>query len=341
MHREAIRACPDLTLVAGFTRNPDRLSILSREWGFTPYRSAQELLDDPSIDAVVVLTPSAHHFEHVSEALKAGKHALVEKPVARHGNEIAELRRLARDRGLICMPAHCAVYRPALQHARELILGGVVGSPYFCQVTLAMPISSESMQGWRGRNALAGGGALVDSGTHRLYQIIYLMGRPAQVFAYTAHHKQPIEGEDLALLSLRFQSGALGVVLQSWISHDPTFPELKILGTEGTIELSDQLHLNGKPLFAQLPRQDSFNRMLQHFADCVRLGVVPRSTMEDAELTARTIDASYESVTTGAAVTIPLQEGELGCAEQGQCPNESVSRDHNVGSTTQREREVA
>ena len=161
------------------------------------------------------------------------------------------------------------------------------------------------MQGWRGQNALAGGGALVDSGTHRLYQLIYLMGRPAEVFAYTGHHKQPIEGEDLALLGLRFQSGALGVVLQSWISHDPTFPELKVLGTEGTLDLSEHLRLNGRPLLAQLPRQDSFNCMLQQFADCVRLGTIPRSTMEDATLTAQTIDAAYESARTGAAVTIP------------------------------------
>jgi predicted dehydrogenase len=188
-----------------------------------------------------------------------------------------------------------------------LIQEGVVGFPYFCQVTLAMPISSESMQSWRGKNVLAGGGALVDSGTHRLYQIIYLMGCPAQVFAYTEHYKQPIEGEDLALLSLRFRSGALGIVLQSWISHDPTFPELKVLGTEGTIELSDHLRLNGKPLLAQVSRQDSFNRMLRQFADCVSSGSTPRSTIEDAELTAQIIDASYESAMTGVAVTIPSQ----------------------------------
>ncbi len=340
MHREAIQACTDLKLVAGFTRNPARLATLSREWGFTPYCTIQDLLRDPSVDAVVVLTPSAHHFAHVSEALKAGKHVLAEKPVALHGTEIAELARLARDRGLVCMPAHSAVYRPTLQHARELILEGVMGSPYFCQATLVMPIASESMQGWRGQNALAGGGALVDSGTHRLYQIIYLMGRPVQVFAYTGHHKHLIEGEDLALLSLRFESGALGVVLQSWISHDPTFPELKVLGTEGTLDLSDHLRLNGRPLLAQLSRQDSFNRMLQQFADCVRLGVLPLSTMEDAELTARIIDASYESVMRGAAVTIPSQEGYVGRAEQGQCLEKPMSRNREAGTITRREREV-
>ena len=305
MHREAIQACKDLTLVSGFTRNDDRLSALSREWSFTPHSTIQALLGDRSIDAVVVLTPSAYHFEHVTAALKAGKHVLVEKPAALSGDKIAELGRLACDRGLICMPAHCSVYRPVMQQACKLMAEGAIGVPYFGQVSLVMPISMESMRGWRGRNDIAGGGTLVDSGTHRLYQIIYLLGRPSQVFAYAGHYRLPIEGEDVALLTLRFTSGALGVVLQSWVSHDPTFPEVKILGTKGTLWVSDQLYLDGRPLVGQLPRQDSFNRMLQQFADCVGGGAIPLSTMEDAEITARTIEAAYESIGTGKAVTIP------------------------------------
>jgi UDP-N-acetylglucosamine 3-dehydrogenase len=308
MHREAIRACKDLRLVAGYTRNPDRLAALSREWGFSPHGTIQGLLDDPQVDAVVVLTPSADHFEHVSAALQAGKHVLVEKPVALTGKEVMELARMGLTRGLVCMPAHCLVYRPVLQRARALLAEGAVGTPYFSQIALVMPISAESMQGWRGQNARSGGGALVDSGTHRLYQMIYLMGRATQVFAYTGRHKQPIEGEDLALLSLRFASGALGVVLQSWVSRDPTFPEMKVLGAKGTVWLSDYLYLNERPLLAQASRQDAFDRMLQQFADCIGAGATPLSTMEDAEMTARTIEAAYESVTTGAAVTIPASE---------------------------------
>jgi predicted dehydrogenase len=304
MHYEAVLPRSDMALVAGHTRNQERLASVSQQWGFRPHSSLESLLRDRDVDAVVVLTPIRLHFEHARQALDAGKHVLVEKPVALQGGEIARLRSEAQSRGLVCMPGHNAIYRPALQVARERINDGSLGLPYFAQVSLSLPLPDSEFLGWR-RHAAEGGSALVDSGTHRLYQTIYLMGRPSQVFAYTEHYKQPLDGEDVTLLGLRFASGALGVVFQSWASLDTSnTPELKVLGTKGTMWLSDQLYLDGQAIALQTPRPDTFRHMYGHFATCIRGEAIPLSTLGDAELTARTIEAAYRSAKEGIFVDI-------------------------------------
>jgi predicted dehydrogenase len=145
----------------------------------------------------------------------------------------------------------------------------------------------------------------VDSGTHRLYQTIYLMGPPSQVFAYTEHYLRPLDGEDVTLLGLRFASGALGVVFQSWASLDTSnTPELRVLGTKGTLWLSDQLYLDGQAIASQTPRSGTFGQMYDHFATCIRGEAMPLSTLGDAELTARTIEAAYRSAKEGTLVDV-------------------------------------
>ncbi|MCC7160975.1 MAG: Gfo/Idh/MocA family oxidoreductase [Anaerolineae bacterium] len=304
MHRQAIHASSDFELVAGFTRNRPKLEALAKEWQFRSYTSVASLLDDGDIDAVIVLTPSSNHHEHASMALKAGKHVLVEKPVALGADQVHQLERLANKLQRVCMPGHCSVYRPVLQRAKAIIRSGRLGIPYFGSSALAMPIPDEQLYGWRSKIAYGGGGALIDSGTHRLYQLIHLMGAPCQVFAWTHNWKQVMEGEDVALLSLRFESGALGSVFQSWVSRDSTIPEIRVLGTEGSLWISDALYLDGEKIVPQLPRQDSFNRMLQQFADCILKGTLPIATMQEAELTARTIQAAYDSTQTATAINL-------------------------------------
>lgn len=303
-YRRAIRASVNLELVAGFTRNSAKLGALSKEWQFRSHSSIASLLDDPDVDAVIVLTPSSEHYEHASMALKAGKHTLVEKPVALHAEQVHQLGLLADELQRVCMPGHCLVYRPVLQLAKELIRSGRLGIPYFGFSALAMPIPDEQLRGWRGKIAYGGGGTLMDSGTHRLYQLIHLLGAPRQVFALTHNWGQIIEGEDVALLSLLFESGALGSVFQSWVTHDSTIPEIRVLGTEHTLWISDALYLDGEKIVSQLPRQDSFNRMLQKFADCILKHESPSSTMQEAELTAQTIQAAYNSTQLASAVAL-------------------------------------
>ena len=94
----------------------------------------QPVLDDPEIDAVVIATPAATHFELARTALQAGKHVFVEKPMATKAAEVDELSRCAKERGLIVMVGHTFIYNSAVRYVKKLIDAGDLGeirSPVF------------------------------------------------------------------------------------------------------------------------------------------------------------------------------------------------------------------
>jgi predicted dehydrogenase len=93
-------------------------------------RLAVALLD-PRVEAVAIATPPATHYALAREVLEAGKHVMVEKPLATTAAEAAELVALAKERGLVLMPGHTFIYSPPVNKVRELIRGGELGDPYF------------------------------------------------------------------------------------------------------------------------------------------------------------------------------------------------------------------
>src|SRR5579864_1868912 len=94
-------------------------------------RDLDLMLNDPGVDAVVVATPPSTHFAIAERALAAGKHVLVEKPLAMRAVEAEDLMALAKHQGLVLMPGHTFVYSPRVQKIRELLTGGLLGDPYF------------------------------------------------------------------------------------------------------------------------------------------------------------------------------------------------------------------
>jgi predicted dehydrogenase len=93
--------------------------------------SFEDVLANPSVDAVVIATPIGTHYELARAALEAGRHTLVEKPLADSVAAAAELTRLATERGLVLMPGHTFVYSPAVQTVHEMIASGELGEIYF------------------------------------------------------------------------------------------------------------------------------------------------------------------------------------------------------------------
>jgi predicted dehydrogenase len=108
-----------------------RRACESRHPGLATVDDLDRVLDDPRIDAVVVATAPATHHALVRRALLAGKHVLVEKPMARTSVEARDLIAVARRAGRVLMPGHTFVYSPAVQLVHELIRDGVVGDVFF------------------------------------------------------------------------------------------------------------------------------------------------------------------------------------------------------------------
>ena len=128
-HLKAIKEVEDTTVVAVADRNQYRMKNVKRksgaERGYIDYR---ELLSDPDVEAVVINTPPRFHEEMVLGSLKAGKHVMCEKPLARRVEGCLHIKHVQETTGLLVLPAHNYVFTPSLERAQEIIQSGEVGN---------------------------------------------------------------------------------------------------------------------------------------------------------------------------------------------------------------------
>src|SRR5689334_22408222 len=123
---------PELELAALCERDAERAAAFSSKVPGVPWiDDLERVLDDPTIDALVVATPPRTHHAIVKAALEAGKHVMVEKPLATTSADAYELVEIARQRDLVVMPGHTFVYSPAVNKVKELIQSDQLGEVYF------------------------------------------------------------------------------------------------------------------------------------------------------------------------------------------------------------------
>lgn len=127
-HLKAIKEVEDVVVIAVADRNQARMESVKKksgaESGYIDYR---ELISDPEVDAAVINTPPRFHEEMVIQSLKAEKHVLCEKPLARSVEGCLHIKRVQDMSGLVVLPGHNYIYTPGLEQAQELIQSGVVG----------------------------------------------------------------------------------------------------------------------------------------------------------------------------------------------------------------------
>jgi predicted dehydrogenase len=166
----------------------------------------EDMLEDSSVQAVIVATPVSTHYDLARRALSAGKHVFVEKPPALSGTEADELVALAEERDLVLLPGHLLLYHPAVAKLRELIEAGELGDILYIygnRQNLGQIRKDEN--------------ALWSLGVHDLSVILHLVGEePNELWARgeSFHH----EGvEDVVFCYLRFPSGVVAHMHLSWL----------------------------------------------------------------------------------------------------------------------------
>jgi predicted dehydrogenase len=195
--------------------------------------SFDELVADPSVDAVLVATPVPTHFELARQALEAGKHVFVEKPPAMRGVEMEELVVLARARDLVLMPGHLLLYHPGVRKLKELVDAGDLGDVlcvYGNRQNLGTIRSHEN--------------ALWSLGVHDLSVILWLLGEePDEVVAHGSAFLQA-GVEDVVFCFLRFPSGKVAHMHLSWL--DPhKMRKMTVVGRE-KMAVFDDMELERK-----------------------------------------------------------------------------------------------
>lgn len=165
-------------------------------------------------DAAVVLTPHVLHADHVTAALEAGRHVLVEKPLASSPGDADRIVAAAERAGRVVTVTLQQRTRPEVQLARRLLADGDLGEVQRADLLAAWPRRSNYFEpgGWRGTWRGEGGGVLVNQAHHELDLLVHLVGPPAAVMARTSTQLHPIEAEDTAAALLEWPGRALGAV---------------------------------------------------------------------------------------------------------------------------------
>lgn len=198
---------PGARLAAVSDLRDDRLALVGSRYPMarttTNYR---DLLADPAVDAVVVATPTSSHFQLAMEALAAGKHVLVEKPLSPTVAECERLIEEAERRGLVLMVDHTFVYTSAVRKIKELVAGGILGPIYYydsVRVNLGL-IQHDVNVFW-------------DLAVHDLAIMDHILdARPSAVAATGVAH---INGmEDVGYLTCYFENGMIAHIHVNWLA---------------------------------------------------------------------------------------------------------------------------
>jgi predicted dehydrogenase len=207
---------------------PERLEPLTRRYPAVRHTvSYDDVLGDPSVDAIAIATPVSTHFSLAAAALRAGKHVFVEKPLAASGAEAAELVRLAEERDLVLMPGHTFLYSPPVTMIRELIVAGTLGEIFFVstsRVNLGLHQPDVSVA-W-------------DLAPHDFSILrFWLDESPAYVSALSRACIVP-GTPDVAFINLEFLSGTIAHVELSWLAPSK-LRRTAIVGSEKMVVYDD------------------------------------------------------------------------------------------------------
>jgi len=207
------------------------------ELGCRVYRDAAALLAEPA-DLAVILTPHPFHAQLAIASLQAGKHVLVEKPMAVQVSEADAMIEEADRQGLLLAVAFQQRTRREVAEARRLIQRGSLGELRRADVLATWPRRSAYFRTapWRGTWRGEGGGVLINQGQHDLDLVCHLAGRPARVIGWTASRMHPVETEDTVQAMLEWPGGAMGSVHISTAEFDEP-QRIELTGTLGRLRL--------------------------------------------------------------------------------------------------------
>ncbi|MBB6733068.1 Gfo/Idh/MocA family protein [Cohnella zeiphila] len=235
-HKEAIENVPGARLAAVCDSNPDRLRELEGEPGLSLFTDITRMLEErPDLDVVCVCTPSGLHADHAIRAAAAGKHLIVEKPVALTIEDARAIRKAAFLNGVKAAAVHPNRYRPAIRKLKLALDRGWFGKLSHVSATVRWSRSQAyyDQAPWRGTRAMDGG-VLLNQAVHSLDLLLWLAGPVAEVRSVADTRIRRMEAEDAAMAALRFASGTLGVVEASTTVYERNLEEsIAVFGEQG------------------------------------------------------------------------------------------------------------
>jgi len=316
-YARVLRELAEAELVAIYDDDEARLKAAAESFGVKEvYTDYARLLARDDIDAVVIASENARHAELAIAAAEAGKHMIVEKPLATTLRDGMEMVRAAEKARVKLQQAFVMRYHDATAEVKRILDAGGIG-----RVLAITSTNHGKYPGlWFGDPRLAGGGAVMDHTVHTADLMRWYTGDEVEeVYAEVGVNIRPnLQVEDNALISLRFRRGVLGSIDCSWSRHEgwPTWGDvwLGVIGTEGYVVVDAfrtciNVVVNGGPLRWVYYGSDADYNMIRDFVRVVLEDGVPLATGLDGYRAMEVALAAYESSRRRQPVKLPLEVG--------------------------------
>ncbi|MBM4160013.1 MAG: Gfo/Idh/MocA family oxidoreductase [Ignavibacteria bacterium] len=309
----AVRDAGNLQLASCFDINESANRAVAKEFDARAAASYEELVQDSSIDAVVLVTPNHLHADQVQMAIAAGKHIFVEKPIT---NTVSEAKRsiaFAGKAGLTLMVGHNTRRRRVFRRAKQLLSERRIGTVVGVEANLSRPAGIQAdLPAWKADPTKCALLPMMQLGIHFVDTVTYLLGPIARVSCFAANVAMPGNVLDSTSALLQLESGIPVALSSYYVSADAYF--VRIYGTEGTIhctplKLRLELLQNGE--LREVQEEDfssegaeSFVLQMREFGECILRGMKPETGGDEGLMALAVIEAMLRSVQTNSVVEL-------------------------------------
>ena len=306
LHAEGIAETPGVELKGLWNRTRSTAEDKASKFGCQVYDTADELVNDSEIDVVYVLTNLETHLEYALQAINAGKHTLVEKPVGQTVEEIRQVQEAAQKAGVQCAPVHNYIYEDGVRRTKELIDSGKLGKVTSVYVLYNIHHPEEVCVRYPGviRQIL----------THHTYISQYLVGAPKTVSCLKATiNDGSVSQENIAMVTLQLPTGTLCHLCASFANDDhagdPWTCMIKVIGQKGSTRYSYRDWVENTPAVVHSQTYSAYPYTIKNVGkyfieECIGRGAEPLSTLEDAIVCQQVIEASETSAEEGRHIQL-------------------------------------
>jgi predicted dehydrogenase len=310
-------------LVAVVSGDAAKANTVAREYGLDPknvysYQTFDQIKSNPAIDVVYVALPNSMHAEYTMRAARAGKHVLCEKPMATSVADAEKMVDACKQAGKKLMIAYRMQYEPFNRAAKNAVRNKEFGAVKVIEMANAQAEGTPDQ--WRLKQAMSGGGSLVDVGIYCLNTARYLTGEEpvsvsAMMFSTPNDPRFADVPEESIIFQLRFPSGILVNAFSGygshrtqryrvsaengWVDLDPAFPyrglRMRVAHAEGKVEKVEERVMEEK---------HQFSLEIDHFSQCVREDKRPYTPGEEGVQDMKIMAAIYDAARSGKSVSI-------------------------------------
>jgi predicted dehydrogenase len=299
-HLQAMSTLPECKLEGVVDIREQTAKSVADQYGCKSYTDYKKVIDGKRIDAVIICTPPIVHAEIAIFFLQNGVHVLCEKPFAINSQQATLMAQEAVKRNCLLMMASKFRYVEDIIKAKGIVESGILGDIVLFENVFCSKVDMKDR--WNANKEVAGGGVLVDNGSHSVDIARFLLGPVTKVQTEEGKKVQKLEVEDTARLYFRTESEVMGAVDLSWSIHKEQESYIDLYGTEGVLSIGWQSSkyrqsekLNWVTFGTGYNKLAAFSAQIRNFVDSIKGKAMPLINGIDGLESVKVIEAAYKS----------------------------------------------